>query len=82
MKNLANKMKNYWPDLSISNSNGKGASQEVPHYPMHFIPRSKGDRLWDGDRSKLVFDVSSEFPRLEVPKEEINQLAKKLMGDK
>ena len=82
MRNLSNLMKQYWPDLSISNSNGKGASQEVDHYHIHFIPRKKGDRLWEGDKSKLVFDVSSEFPRLNVPKEEIDQLAKKLMGDK
>ncbi|MBD3259845.1 HIT domain-containing protein [Candidatus Woesearchaeota archaeon] len=81
MLNLSRKMKQYWPDLSISNSNGEGASQAVPHYHIHFIPRTKGDRLWDGKNSRIVFDVSSDFPRLEPSQEELGKLAKKLKGE-
>jgi len=80
--NLANMLKKHWPDLTIANSNGKYASQAVPHYHVHFIPRSKGDRLWDDDKSKIALDVSSGFERLSPSKEELTELANKLTGDK
>jgi len=73
--------KEFGEHMNISNTSGKFASQSVPHYHMHIIPRQKGDRLWDGDKSKLILDTGSGFPRLEIPKEEIAQLAKKLKGD-
>ncbi|MBW2985812.1 HIT family protein [Candidatus Woesearchaeota archaeon] len=78
---LAKMLKNYWPDLTIANSNGKFASQAVPHYHVHFIPRQEGDRLWDEDKSKISLDVSSGFERLKPSKDELEQLANKLIGD-
>lgn len=73
--------KEFGEHMNFSNTSGKFASQSIPHYHMHIIPRQEGDRLWDDDKSRLVLDTSSGFPRLEIPKEEIAQLAKKLKGD-
>ena len=71
---LAKILKKYWPDLTIANSNGKYASQAVPHYHVHFIPRSEGDRLWEGDKSRIALDVSSGFDRLTPTKDELEQI--------
>jgi histidine triad (HIT) family protein len=73
--------KEFGEHMNFSNTSGKFASQSIPHYHMHIIPRQEADRLWDGDKSRLVLDTSSGFPRLKLPKEEIAQLAKKLKGD-
>ena len=70
--------KKYGSDLSISNSNGKGASQEVPYFHVHFIPREKGDRLWEGENSLIVYDQSSGFVRLKPEKEKLNNLCEEL----
>ena len=74
--------KEFGDHLTITNSNGKYASQEVPHYHIHFVPRKKDDRLWEAqDKSRLVLDKSSGFPRLNPPQEELAALANKLTGD-
>ena len=69
-------------NMNISNTSGEFASQSVPHFHIHLIPRHEGDRLWDGDKSRIVLDRSSGFERLKPSKEEIEQLANKLIGDK
>ena len=80
---VADLLKKFFGDnMNISNTSGEFASQSVPHFHIHLIPRHKGDRLWDKDKSRIVLDRSSGFERLKPSKEEIEQLANKLAGDK
>jgi sulfate adenylyltransferase large subunit len=74
--------KEFGPHINIVNTSGEYASQSVPHYHVHLIPRQKDDRLWDGEKSKIVLDTSSGFERLKPSKEEVKELANKLMGEK
>ncbi len=67
-------------NMVIVNTSGEEASQSVPHYHIHLIPRKKGDRLWDGEKSRVVLDRSSGFERLSPKKEELESLASKLAG--
>jgi histidine triad (HIT) family protein len=67
------------PEFTITNSSGEAASQSIPHYHVHIIPRRKGDRLWDGDTSRVVLDRSSGFERLDVSKADLEMLADKLL---
>jgi histidine triad (HIT) family protein len=50
--------------FSIYNTSGEGASQSVPHFHFHIIPRRIRDRLWLKSRSRIVLDKSSGFRRL------------------
>lgn len=82
LTSVANILKKEFGDhMNLSNTSGKHASQSIPHYHMHVIPRQEGDRLWDGEKSRIVLDTGSGFPRLEPSPEEIKQLADKLKGD-
>ena len=68
-------------DITIANSNGEWASQSIDHFHIHIIPRKKGDRLWEGENSKIVLDRSSGFERLKPSKEELQNLANKIRGE-
>jgi len=74
--------KYFGDNMNIVNTSGKFASQSVPHYHIHLIPRHEGDRLWNKDKSRIVLDRSSGFERLSPSKEELTELANKLIGDK
>ncbi len=60
--------------FSIYNTSGKGASQSVPHFHFHIIPRRKADRLWSKGKSKIVLDKSSGFMRLAPNKRQQNAI--------
>lgn len=66
----------FGPNVVISSTSGKYASQTVPHFHFHLIPRQKNDRLWDKDKSRIILDRSSGFSRLETTPKELKTLAK------
>ncbi len=68
----------FGPDISILNTSGKGASQSIEYFHIHLIPRYVGDRLWDGDKSRMVTDRSSDFPRMSPNPAELVELCAKL----
>jgi|SRR3989344_8398616 len=70
--------KTFGSNINIVNTNGQYASQSVPHFHLHFIPRKKGDRLWDREKSKIVLDRSSGFERLKLDKKELENILKKM----
>ncbi|MFH1294558.1 MAG: HIT family protein [Candidatus Aenigmatarchaeota archaeon] len=70
--------KTFGKHMNISSTSGEYASQSVPHFHLHFIPRQEGDRLWDGDKSRLVLDRSSGFPRMVINADDLRKLAMKL----
>lgn len=72
--------KTFGSNITIVNTSGQYASQSVPHFHLHFIPRKKEDRLWDGEKSKIVLDRSSGFERLKPDKKELENILKKMSG--
>jgi len=68
-------------DITIANSSGKWASQSIDHFHVHIIPRKEGDRLWDGEKSKVVLDRSSDFERLKPSGIELQSIANKIRGE-
>ena len=70
--------KEFGPNINISNTSGKYASQSVEHFHFHFIPRKKDDRLRDGEKSKIILDRSSGFERLKPSDEDLEELCKRL----
>lgn len=72
----------YGPGLMVSMKCGEGSARTISHLHIHVIPRKKGDRLWDGDKSRIVLDRTSGFPRLDASENELKQTAKKIRGEK
>jgi histidine triad (HIT) family protein len=70
--------KKYGINISILNTSGKEASQSVPYFHIHLVPRKKEDRLWDGKKSKVIYDRSSGFKRLSPSKQILEKLCKEL----
>ena len=67
-------------DYEFHSTNGKGASQEIDWLHVHVLPRAAGDRLWDGDKSRLVTDANNtyDFKRLTPTDEELAEHRKGL----
>jgi diadenosine tetraphosphate (Ap4A) HIT family hydrolase len=59
---------------------GEGSARTISHLHLHLIPRKRGDRLWDGDKSRIVLDRTSGFERMETSCEELKATAKKIRG--
>jgi diadenosine tetraphosphate (Ap4A) HIT family hydrolase len=70
----------FGPGILVSIKCGKGSARTISHLHIHVIPRKKGDRLWDGDKSRVVLDRTSGFPRLNVSDEELKETARKIRG--
>ncbi|MBU1975852.1 MAG: HIT domain-containing protein [Nanoarchaeota archaeon] len=70
--------KKFGSHLTMSNSSGEWASQSVNHFHIHMIPRTKNDRLWNEDQSRIVLDKSSGFERLNMTIEELEKMADEL----
>lgn len=71
----------YGEGVLVSIKCGKGSARTISHLHIHVIPRIAGDRLWNGDSSKIVIDRTSGFDRLEPTEEELFDVAKKIRGD-
>lgn len=71
----------YGQGLLVSIKCGKGSARTISHLHIHLIPRKNGDRLWDGNRSRIVLDRTSGFKRLDVTEDELRSEAKKIRGD-
>jgi histidine triad (HIT) family protein len=74
-------VKAYGPGLLVSMKCGEGSARTISHLHFHIIPRKKGDRLWNGSKSRIVLDRTSGFPRLDVPEKELSKTARKIRGD-
>ena len=70
--------KAYGEGILVSIKCGKGSARTISHLHIHVIPRKAGDRLWDGDRSRIVLDRTSDFPRLEMSDDEMKAIAEKI----
>ncbi len=72
----------YGSGILVTMKCGEGSARTVSHLHIHVIPRKRGDRLWDGDKSRIVLDRTSGFPRLESGEEELKKVAEKIRGEK
>ena len=81
IRKITGAMEEYFKcDYAFHNTSGKGASQAVEYLHVHVYPRKKEDRLWDNEKSRLVFDTNNEynFERLEHNEEKTKELCKGL----
>jgi diadenosine tetraphosphate (Ap4A) HIT family hydrolase len=74
-------VKSYGPGILVSMKCGEGSARTISHLHFHVIPRKKGDRLWRGDKSCVVIDRTSGFPRLKVSEKDLNRTASRIRGD-
>lgn len=68
----------YGEGILVSIKCGKGSARTVSHLHIHVIPRRAGDRLWDGSKSRVVLDRTSDFPRLDLTDDEMKSIADKI----
>jgi len=74
--------KTYGPGLLMTMKCGEGAARTISHLHIHVMPRRRGDRLWDGGKSRIVLDRTSGFPRLEMDRDKLKSVAKRIRGVK
>ena len=68
----------YGPGTAVYLKCGEGSARTISHIHIHIIPRKMGDRLWDGDKSRIVLDRTSGFKRMEPDSEELKMIADKI----
>ncbi|MFH0832893.1 MAG: HIT domain-containing protein [Candidatus Aenigmatarchaeota archaeon] len=82
IQTVSNKLKSiFGPNINIVNTSGKYASQSILHFHFHLIPRRSGDRLWDGEKSRIILDRSSGFERIKPTKEQLKKLAEEIKSN-